>query len=471
VGVAAGGGAGDGSSVPYAITPDGRYVVFSSTSTNLLSAPVPAGQAFIRDMITGVTEIVSVSSAGVPGNSGSHPVAVSPDGRYVTFTSDASNLVAGDTNGNSDAFLRDRLLGTTERASVRADGSQISQGGSAGPVSDDGSIVLFGSTGSVTAQDAVYNDGSTYIRNRTTRTVTPLLGYRIRNGFPDPYVSDWVSMTGDARYVAFRSRPGLLSSDNTQWQAYLKDLGTGTITRLTNAADGSPENGTFNNGTISRDGRFFTYTSQATNLDPAHPNSSMSVFLLDRTSGTTENVGLGNNGLLNGSAENSSASADGRYVAFDAYATNVISPATPVGENYAYIRDRVAGTTTLVSRTWDGQVPNDHINLGPYALTADGHQLLTYSIATNVLPTPNLSSSQAVLYSTPVDIVAPTVTGSPDRPANQAGWYRAPITVTWSATDPPPSSGAPTIPAPTVVSAEGANQLGAWVSKTSTGGL
>ena len=107
--------------------------------------------------------------------------------------------------------------------------------------------------------------------------------------------------------------------------------------------------------------------------------------------------------------------------------------------------DRVGLTlaNALVSRTWDGQIPNDHINLGPYALTADGHQLLTYCIATNVFPTPNLSSSQAVLYSTPVDAVAPTVTGSPDRPANQAGWYRAPVTVTWSATDPPPSSGAP----------------------------
>ena len=119
------GAGGNGDSTTVSASSDGRYVAFTSAASNLVNADTnSAADVFVRDRQTGQTTRVSVSSAGVQGNGDSTAAALSADGRYVVFQSAASNLVASDTNAALDIFVHDRQTGTTTRVSVDSSGTQ-----------------------------------------------------------------------------------------------------------------------------------------------------------------------------------------------------------------------------------------------------------------------------------------------------------------------------------------------------------
>jgi hypothetical protein len=127
VSVMTGGGQANGGSVQYtiSISPDGRYVAFESTATDLVPGDTNGTyDIFVRDRVAGTTERVSISSGGAQANRFSQQPSISADGRFVAFQSYATGLVSGDTNGHDDIFVRDRLAGATERASVATDGNQ-----------------------------------------------------------------------------------------------------------------------------------------------------------------------------------------------------------------------------------------------------------------------------------------------------------------------------------------------------------
>src|SRR5204863_310450 len=127
-----------------AISADGRFVAFTSLSTNLVAGDTNGWQdVFVRDRETRTTERVSVDSAGTEGNSWSGTPAISADGRFVAFVSDATNLVPGDTNKAADVFVHDRQTRTTERVSVDSAGNQGSWGSGAPAISADGRFVAF----------------------------------------------------------------------------------------------------------------------------------------------------------------------------------------------------------------------------------------------------------------------------------------------------------------------------------------
>src|SRR6187402_1089579 len=122
---AAGGGQADGGSAELAISPDGRYVLMASDATNLVAGDSnDAFDDFLHDRTNDVTVLVGLSSAGVLGNSGSLGGSISPDGRYCAFVSASTNLVATDRNDSSDVFVRDLVAGTTEIVSVSTAGDQ-----------------------------------------------------------------------------------------------------------------------------------------------------------------------------------------------------------------------------------------------------------------------------------------------------------------------------------------------------------
>src|SRR5262249_34913438 len=107
------------------ISADGRFACFESLSSNLVASDTNGLlDVFVRDLASGVTELVSVDSGGVQGNAPSDSPAISSDGRFVAFVSVATNLVAGDTNSKADVFVRDRQTGTTERVSVSTGGNE-----------------------------------------------------------------------------------------------------------------------------------------------------------------------------------------------------------------------------------------------------------------------------------------------------------------------------------------------------------
>jgi len=128
------------------LSADGRFVVFESAATNLVAGDTGGfTDVFVHDILSGVTERVSVDSAGVEGNEVSITPSISADGRFVGFLSNASNLVAGDTNTNYDVFVHDRLFGTTERMSVDSRGVQANDNSGGVVLSPNGRLVGFSS--------------------------------------------------------------------------------------------------------------------------------------------------------------------------------------------------------------------------------------------------------------------------------------------------------------------------------------
>src|SRR5262249_47460324 len=128
------------------LSDDGRYVAFMSRASNLVPGDTNGNwDVFVRDRVAGTTERVSVATNGAEGHGWAGEPAISADGRYVAFTSSAPDLVAGDSNGGYDVFVHDRLNGTTERVSVATGGGEADQGGAAPMISGNGRFVAFSS--------------------------------------------------------------------------------------------------------------------------------------------------------------------------------------------------------------------------------------------------------------------------------------------------------------------------------------
>jgi Tol biopolymer transport system component len=131
------------------ISADGRFVVFFSDASNLVPEDTNRSiDIFVRDTLSNTTTRVSVDSEGNQGNSLSWRPSISGDGRFVVFSSDASNLVSGDTNNSRDIFVRDTLTNTTTRFSVGSEGNQANESSFGGSISADGRVVVFESAAS-----------------------------------------------------------------------------------------------------------------------------------------------------------------------------------------------------------------------------------------------------------------------------------------------------------------------------------
>lgn len=144
VSVSNGGGQSQGASSSPSISEDGRFVAFASADDQLAG---PASQnaldVYVRDLVAGTTQRVSVSSTGEAADSDASQPQLSRGGGHVVFTSAADNLVPGDTNGRTDVFLRDLSSGTTTRASVSSDGTQSRSHSHSPTVNEDGSAIAF----------------------------------------------------------------------------------------------------------------------------------------------------------------------------------------------------------------------------------------------------------------------------------------------------------------------------------------
>lgn len=215
---------GNDQSVSPSISRDGNVVGFTSSATNLVANDVNfQDDVFVRDRYAGVTEIVSVDSSGNGADNWSAGASVSNDGQFVAFYSWADNLVAGDTNGFGDVFLRDRSLGTTERVSVDSAGNEADGYSLVPAVSPDGMVVAFESG----ADDLVANDDNglddVFVRDRAAGT-TSVASMNCLGAIGDSYSAS-PSITGDGRFVAFASYAGnLVPNDaNGTGDAFLFD--------------------------------------------------------------------------------------------------------------------------------------------------------------------------------------------------------------------------------------------------------
>jgi Tol biopolymer transport system component len=222
------------------------------------------------------TTRVSVATSGTQGNGSSYsgPSAISADGRFVAFDSEASNLVGGDTNGWGDVFVHDRATGATTRVSVATGGAQ-------------------------------------------------------GNGDSGAAWDDVAAISADGRFVAFFSEASNLVAGDTNGvhDVFVHDRDTGVTTRVSVGTGGTEGNGRAHAiPAISADGGHVAFTSEATNLVAGDTNDATDIFVHDRDTGSTTRVSVGTDGTEgNGYSWIPSLSADGTSVAFYSSATNLVA--------------------------------------------------------------------------------------------------------------------------------------------------
>jgi Tol biopolymer transport system component len=356
VSVATGGAQANNGSFQSSISADGRYVAFQSYATNLVAGETNGTviDIFVRDRQGGTTERASIRSDGLQGNGDSTYPSISTDGRYVAFQSLASNLVLGDTNAGSDVFVHDRQSGATERVSVDSSRTQ-GDGPSFGPwISADGRYIAFSSLATNLVPGDTNGSGDVFVRDRQTGTTERVSvdssGLEGNNFSGDQFHR--LSISADGRCVAFASfASNLVPGDtNAQPDIFVRDRQLGTTELVSVDTHGAPANGSSGmfGLAISADGRYVTFDSTASNIVSGDTNGNEDIFVRDRHSGTNEMASVDSSGI--GGNDYSywpSISPDGRCVAFCSNSNNLVGGDTNGAEDI-FVRDRAAaGFTSL----------------------------------------------------------------------------------------------------------------------------
>jgi Tol biopolymer transport system component len=354
------------------ISGDGRFVAFRSNATNLVSGDTnDKYDIFVRDRLAGVTTRVSVDSTGAQANNHSGESSISANGRFVAFQSGATNLVTGDTNDKYDIFVRDRLAGVTTRVSVDSNGVQANNTSGNPSISGDGRFVAFRSDATNLVAGDTNDEVDVFVHDRdpdgngifdegngaTTRVSVDSNGVQGNNYSNEP------SISADGRFVAFVSRAtNLVTGDtNDEVDVFVHDRdpdgngifdeGNGATTRVSVDSTGAQATGGISvEPSISADGRFVAFASDATNLVTGDTNDYEDVFVRDRLTGVTTRVSVDSTGAqaTDDDSDRPSISADGRFVAFETKATNLVTGDTN-GERDIFVHDRLTGVTTRVS--------------------------------------------------------------------------------------------------------------------------
>ena len=455
-------GGGNGNSICGQVSTNGRYVVFQSDATDLLPGDTNGVSAIVvRDLQTGSNILVSVASDGGWANGASTDPVMTPDGRYVAFISAATNLVAGDTNGALDVFVRDLLNGVTSLVSVGATDTNVSV--TTPVITPDGRYVAFSSTakglatgvpaaskGEVYVRDLVANvttwastnaaikvfnvlhlntmpsyhpvisdDGrfvgfKTGWTNGTTATgsgaaATMVFQYDSlnatltsisSNGFAPWSQNDDVcgpEMSPDGRFVVF------VATNSGCVSVQLWDAQAGTNLLVSAALDGSyPTNSISDTPALSPDGWFVVFESNATNLVANAVASGFHIYRRDVLAGVTQLVDADTNGVgsINPVMTAPTMSADGRFVTF-ASADDGLVNGSKNGLLDAFVRDVNNGTTELISARSPDLIPQTGDGWSFFAQSAlsdDGRKLVFTSVADDLVPNDANGSSDVFLF-------------------------------------------------------------------------
>jgi RHS repeat-associated protein len=417
---AAGTSSGDSNSFNAKISEDGRYVLFESEAGDLTSESIITGggspDIFLRDLQTGTTTLISKSLSGTTGgNGGSFDANISADGRYVVFSSHASNLVAGDTNGVADIFSRDLLTGTTTLVShVPGNPTVGGNDHSLDPrISADGRFVAFVSH----ADNLVSNDGTNiediFVWDRQT-SVTELISVdsnEINQSDAHNSLAVGRAFSADGRYVLFETAASNLVPQTAAFEGrnvYLRDRQLGTTVVVTIGASGLNATGG-SAATMTPDGRYVAFVSAEVDLIAglSDTNGTYDVFLRDMQSGTTELVSRNALGTATGNRSSGVAqypfdfstgslvlSTDGRFVAFTSEASNLVIGRTDPNDarteafgthrRDVFLRDRLTGTTSLISENLAGTAAGENGSFTP-AMSADGSVIAFESLASDLV--------------------------------------------------------------------------------------
>ncbi|MBI5364071.1 MAG: PD40 domain-containing protein [Planctomycetes bacterium] len=382
--VALDGAPANGPSQNAALSADGRWIAFDSLADGFDALDSNARRdVFLHDMAMGTTLLVSRTPAGRSGANQSRAPAISADGRYVAFESFANDLVTGDTNGKEDVFVFDRATGAVVLASRAWNQGQGHAASSAPAISADGRYVAF--TGA--SDDLVGDDDNAatdvFVRDlllNTTRRAS--LAF---DGAQALGPSEAEGLSADGRFVCFTSAaPNLVPNDeNGAADVFVRDLVLGTTVLASRGVNGTQGDATSQHAALSADGRFVAFQSFATNLVPEPALGPADVYVRDLLLDTTVRASVATDGTpANGACDRPALSGDGRRVAFDGWASDLV-PGVTGAHLDVYVRDLQIGTTELVSRCWNGAPSSSFSAQG--TLSSDGRRVAFYSGAEDLV--------------------------------------------------------------------------------------
>lgn len=307
-------------------------------------------------------ERISVATGGGQANSQSRFAAISGNGRYVVFTSDATNLVAGDSNSAADIFLRDRVLGTTTRISNKSDGTQSDAVSYTANISGDGSRIVFASHGHLLPNSGYQN---CYLLNRAANTLQVL--DLLPNGQPAT-TCDSASIDYAGTHIALVSGDALEASDTGSYDIYVRDLVASTTRRVSRALGGGQSNASSTDARISGDGSRVIFASTATNLVSGDSNGENDIFLAASNNSVPivrVNVGPGNTqaSAPAGTGQIAALNADGSLLAFSSSAQSLPNWG-PVADETLYLRIPSLDQTIALSIP-EGNLPREGFNYEP----------------------------------------------------------------------------------------------------------
>jgi Tol biopolymer transport system component len=297
-----------------------------------------------------------------------HP-SISADGRYVVYDSGADNLVAGDTNNASDVFIYDRHNGRNALVSLNSKGIQGDEGSSDGVISANGLFVVFQSTAKnfVPGVTPYINVFVRDLRKGITTRITNAIGGGDSNGAS----FSW-SISGNGRFVVFQSEASNLvaQDDNQNWDIFLYDRQLGKMKLASIASDGTQSNGLSSAAVVSDNGRWVAFRSEANNLVPGDTNGAADIFVHDFKTGTTQRVSIATDGSqANSGSDSPSMSADGCYIVFESSASNLVRRDTNNFDDI-FLHDLKTGKTSRVNVSKSGSQANGN-SLSP-SISPDG---------------------------------------------------------------------------------------------------
>jgi streptogramin lyase len=386
----------DGQSLDPALSDDGRFVAFESAAPRLTPECASGRHVYVRDRVTGGVQCVSRTASG-PGAGASSRPSISGDGRVVAFQSAAPNLVSGCTTNGAQVLVRRLETGEMLCASVGGSGEPADAPSGAPALSRDGRYVAFESDASNVVPACGTGVTQVFVRDLVTLTTTcvslgPAGPGDLASGGPA------ISRLGDV--VVFHSNARTFAGSGCAGgqQVFAWDRASGTLTCLSRGPDGSAGNAASLAPAVSDSGLLVGFESDATNLAPECRNGIRQVFLHDRSTGAVRCVSLAADGQPgNDSSTDVALSGDGLVVAFATEATNLTAAgsassqsaragvvAQAGGLSQVVLRSSAVGSAlSLMSQT--GGTPGTGLSRRP-ALDRTGSVVVFQTSAANLVP-------------------------------------------------------------------------------------
>jgi len=375
------------------MTPDGRFVAFTSQAANLVPGDANGvADAFVHDRTTGVTERANLGASGVEANGVTvDEPDLSSDGRFVTFASRATNLDADCTNGVLHAFVRDRRTDTTDCLSVSTAGVEGAGDSNRPKISGDGRFVVFESESDNLVGADTNGTQDVFVRDRqagTTQRVSVTSTEAQSTGTPF-----WPEISRDGRFAAFRSNGSDLTTEcgtATSSQIYVRDLQAGTTECVSLDPSGGPADASSDQPFLSADGGLVTFYSSALDLDPVCATATdEQVYVHDRATDVTtcESVDPTGTEPADDNTYFSQLSGDGRFLTFLSAGLNIAEPCPgTTGYRPQMYRRDLDAGVTVCVSVDSAGLPGSGGALNGAPVSDDGRSVAFISASSNLVP-------------------------------------------------------------------------------------